>query len=624
MESPICIGGWYRSRITAFLRASAAVIAVLAAFLFFSEASYGAQISISWNASADPSAIGYKVYYGTASRDYQWVEDVGANLSYTLTGLSATQVYYIALTVYGASSESGYSQELACYFITSATPSNGQITPSGDVPAATGSSSTFSIAPDSGYATSDVLIDGVSIGAVSQYTFSNISACHSISASFAVPSSSYKIHSTASGKGTISPSGNVTVASGGSETFTMTPGANAVITNVKVDGNSVGTVSSYTFTDVTSNHTIAATFARLAAWTISAAVRGGGEISPSGNVSVLTGNSQTFTVSPKGCHILKNVLVDGNPAGPVSSYTFTNVSAGHTITAVFSKPPPPVADPGPDQIVNEGSVVTLNGSNSTDDVMGITSWTWAQVSGPSVVLSNPSTPVCTFSAPEVANGRLLVFRLQVTNKGGVTSGASCLVNVSANDDPPLANAGSGRTAPPAAVINLNGSASSDPNSDIASYNWCQTRGPAVQIMNADSSRAFFSAPEPGPGGASLVFKLLVTDRWGLRTRDQCIVNVAGSHPPPVASAGADQTAAAASSVTLSGSGSKDPSGSAITCRWKQVMGTPVTLSNPEAEAPVFTVPAATGSENDQLVFRLTVTNVYGLSTLDKCTVSVAP
>jgi hypothetical protein len=52
----------------------------------------------------------------------------------------------------------------------------------------------------------------------------------------------------------------VSVASGSSKTFTITPNSGYKISQVTVNGSSVGTVSSYTFSNVTANKTIAATF----------------------------------------------------------------------------------------------------------------------------------------------------------------------------------------------------------------------------------------------------------------------------------------------------------------------------------------------------------------------------
>jgi hypothetical protein len=73
---------------------------------------------------------------------------------------------------------------------------------------------------------------------------------------------SYKISAIARFGGSISPAGSVTVASGGSKTFTITSNSGYRIKSVRVDGRSVGTPSSYTFTNVTANHVIAAVFSK--------------------------------------------------------------------------------------------------------------------------------------------------------------------------------------------------------------------------------------------------------------------------------------------------------------------------------------------------------------------------
>jgi hypothetical protein len=61
--------------------------------------------------------------------------------------------------------------------------------------------------------------------------------------------------------GSISPSGAVTVNYGADQAFTITPDAGYHIANVLIDGSSVGVLTSYTFTKVTTNHTIVVTFA---------------------------------------------------------------------------------------------------------------------------------------------------------------------------------------------------------------------------------------------------------------------------------------------------------------------------------------------------------------------------
>ncbi|MGN6643464.1 MAG: carboxypeptidase regulatory-like domain-containing protein, partial [Verrucomicrobiota bacterium] len=68
--------------------------------------------------------------------------------------------------------------------ITASAGAGGTISPSGASIINQGDSPTFTIAPNVGYAISDVLVDGVSVGAVASYTFTNVTTAHTIAASF--------------------------------------------------------------------------------------------------------------------------------------------------------------------------------------------------------------------------------------------------------------------------------------------------------------------------------------------------------------------------------------------------------------------------------------------------------
>lgn len=74
------------------------------------------------------------------------------------------------------------------------------------------------------------------------------------------PSQIHTITATAGEGGSIDPSGAVQITDGKSRTFTITPDAGRFISDVKVDGTSVGTPTTYTFSKVTENHTIEVTF----------------------------------------------------------------------------------------------------------------------------------------------------------------------------------------------------------------------------------------------------------------------------------------------------------------------------------------------------------------------------
>ncbi len=70
----------------------------------------------------------------------------------------------------------------------------------------------------------------------------------------------YTIKTTAGAGGSISPSGSVSVREGRDQTFTITPDKSYAVSNVKIDGKSIGAVKSYTFENVSRTHTIEVIF----------------------------------------------------------------------------------------------------------------------------------------------------------------------------------------------------------------------------------------------------------------------------------------------------------------------------------------------------------------------------
>jgi hypothetical protein len=126
------------------------------------------------------------------------------------------------------------------------------------------------------------------------------------------------------------------------------------------------------------------------------------------------------------------------------------------------------------------------------------------------------------------------------------------------------------------TVTLDGSNSSDPDNDISSYQWNQTGGLSVTLSDTSAARPTFTAPNVGPGGASLTFQLTVTDSGGLQSTDTCIVNVSWVNLPPTADAGPDQTVDEGVTVTLDGSNSSDPDNDISSYQWNQTGGLSVT------------------------------------------------
>jgi hypothetical protein len=308
-------------------------------------------------------------------------------------------------------------------------------------------------------------------------------------------------------------------------------------------------------------------------------------------------------------------------ATAVNSASMESDFSNEVSTTLSISNQPPLANAGPDQNVNEGTVVTLSGANSTDPEGRALTYAWSQVSGTPVTLRTPSAAQTTFLPPNVgSNGETLGFQLTVTDSGGLQASDTCLVNVLWVNQPPSADAGPDLSANEGTVVTLNGSNSSDPDGFALSYEWTQISGTSVALANPYAAQPTFLAPAVGSAGESLSFQLTVTDSGGLQARDSCIVNVVWVNQPPVAEAGPDQTVNQDVSVTLDGTGSTDPNGGLLTYSWLQTSGAPVTLDNPGSAKPRFM--ANTGGVSSNLMFRLTVTDPVALSASDKCSVTV--
>jgi len=223
--------------------------------------------------------------------------------------------------------------EAGGYTITATAGANGSISPNGAVSVSAGANQTFNMMPNTNYHVLDVKVDGGSVGAVSSYTFTNVQASHTIDVQFAIDT--YTINSSAGAGGSIAPNGSTSVNAGDSQAYTISANVGYHIVDVVVDGGSQGPVAAYTFTNVLANHTIAASFA-IDQFTITATAGANGSITPSGPVTVNYGDNQSFTITPDGGYNILDVTVDGGSVGPVASYTFTNVTANHTIHATFA------------------------------------------------------------------------------------------------------------------------------------------------------------------------------------------------------------------------------------------------------------------------------------------------
>ena len=719
------------------IHSSRSLFSVFTVFLslsFFASTASAADLTLAWDANLETDLAGYRVYYktGGSGAPYDGIDldqgDSGIDLplenltnpaapQITLTGLAEDTAYFLAVTAYNQQgSESGFSNEVTyraastvtTHTLTATATAGGSISPAGTNTVAEGSDQTYSITPADGYHIASIQVDGASValenaytvnqtdGSASTgtaiYTFSNITADHTIAAVFDKDAVNHTITATASIGGSISPAGTNTVAEGSDQTYSITPADGYHIASVQVDGASValenayavsqtdGSASTgtatYTFSNITADHTIAASFT-LDTHTITAASGDNGSISPSGTVVLEHGADRSFSITPDSGFHVSDVLVDGNSVGAVASYTFDNVTTGHIITAVFEKTavnhtitatagaggsispqgPTTVAD-GNDQkftIIPDAGYRVADVRVDGTSIGAKTAYTFSAVAADHKIEASFAADTFTITASAGENGSITpegqivvqsgedqtitfipadgcaITDVQVDGASVGIAGQYTFTDVTENHtiavsfaapSPPTADAGPDQTVDEGVTVTLSGANSTDPDDGIESFQWEQVSGPAVALVaTGDEAEVNFLTPDVDQNGATLVFQLTVTDYSGVAVSDTCIINVTWVNIPPVANAGTDLNVTEGDNVALDASLSSDADDGIATYQWTQTNGIEVQLSDPIVAAPSFSTPNI-GPDGAALTFELTVTDRGGLKAQDTCIVNV--
>jgi subtilase family serine protease len=151
------------------------------------------------------------------------------------------------------------------------------------------------------------------------------------------PSYTYTVTASAGAGGAISPSGTVSVTSGATPAFAVTPNAGYAVSNV--GGTCGGTLNgtTYTTTAIAANCTVAATFvAQTSTHVVTASAGSNGSISPSGYLTVKSGQTQAFKVTPNSGY---TASVGGTCGGTLNGNTYTTkaITANCTVAATFTQ-----------------------------------------------------------------------------------------------------------------------------------------------------------------------------------------------------------------------------------------------------------------------------------------------
>ena len=161
-----------------------------------------------------------------------------------------------------------------------------------------------------------------------------------------------------------------------------------------------------------------------------------GSIDPEGETTVGNGESQTFTMTPDSGNRVKDVIVDGSSVGSKKTYTFTNITANHTISVEFEAGTPSSNNPpeaSNDSVsVGAGDNITINVlSNDSDkdsDTLNITSIT--QGAKGTAVLSNNKIIYTAYSSVSGTD----TFNYSVSDGNGGIDTAEVTVTVNGSDD----------------------------------------------------------------------------------------------------------------------------------------------------------------------------------------------
>jgi hypothetical protein len=126
----------------------------------------------------------------------------------------------------------------------------------------------------------------------------------------------------------------ITVTYGTNLTYTITPEVGYKIDDVLIDNQSVGPVTTYTFSNAKGDHSISVLFSVIPL-SINVDANPGGSVSPEGTTIVNYGSEITCTFIPDYGYRINDVKIDNISAGSILSYSFKNITGNHNLSVVF-------------------------------------------------------------------------------------------------------------------------------------------------------------------------------------------------------------------------------------------------------------------------------------------------
>jgi hypothetical protein len=255
----------------------------------------------------------------------------------------------------------------------------------------------------------------------------------------------------------------------------------------------------------------------------------------------------------------------------------TQVLAGANFN-ILAVNQPPGAEAGPDQEVDVGTVVTLNGSASSDPDGDPLRYGWQFLSLPSAsLLTDSEITDRNTSSPSFTPDEAGDYTLQLeVNDGELRDQDTVTVHAVMPNQPPVAEAGPDQYVTIGAVVTLDGSDSFDPDGDLITYNWSLEWNlsaiPAASALT-DADLADRSTPQPSfvpDAEGAYVVQLMVDDGEASSEADYVEITAGLPNVPPNARAGDDQTVYVGDEVRLDGRASDDPDAGPqpLTYQWR--------------------------------------------------------
>ncbi len=253
---------------------------------------------------------------------------------------------------------------------------------------------------------------------------------------------------------------------------------------------------------------------------------------------------------------------------------------------------PPFADAGPNQLNVPTGTITLNGSGSYDPLGETLTYSWVQISGPTVVITNANAAIANF--PGLV-GQTYSFRLTVTNTDKLSASATTTVTIMA--------------ASPVSILVFQATPSTIAPGATSTLNWVVQNASTVTISGVTGNLSPTSGSTQVTPAATTTYTLTATGSGGTVTAAAVVTVSANPVILPQI-------------IMFNGSPLSITAGQSSTLNWTTANATSVNISGLGAEG--LNGNASTGALNTTTTFTLTATAANGNTVSAVVTITVVP